>query len=513
MFKPLLRAVAPIALLFSAPVVAQPAAAPITAADLMRHIERLASDEYQGRAPGTEGERLTIDYIADELRARGLEPAGENGGWFQPVRLVERRPGESSVRWTLNGAALPFEAGDLVLSGSEASVAVADAPVVFAGHGARLPERGIDQLAGATIDGAVVLILAQGPAVPGFPTITERMAMVQAAGAAAVIVIAGADLPWETLRQSGGRRTTQLEATPVPRLSGLMPIAALQRLVAAGGVDMERLLNDQPGSSFRAVALAIRVSMEAATAVSRYTSNNVIGRLRGSAATNESLLFLAHWDHFGICRPEGAPDRICNGAVDNASGIAAMIEIAGRLARQPRPPRDILVLATTSEEVGLLGAEHFAAHPIVPLSSIVAAINMDTVAIHPAGEPVAVMGRGITALDAVIDATVAAMGRRLDTDDEVAAFVRRQDGWKLTQAGVPALMVGGSFSNMALLQAFLAGPYHSPEDQIGGRIVLDGAAEDANLTVELGRRLADPAVYQRPRAPAAAAAAENGDEE
>jgi hypothetical protein len=509
MFQLLLRA-ALATLLISAPLAAQQPAAMITPAAMMRHIERLASDEFQGRAPGTEGERLTINYIAEQFAARGLEPGGEGGSWFQPVRLVERRPGASSVRWTLNGAVLPFEAGDLVLSGSEESVTIADAPVIFAGHGVRLPERGIDQLAGADIAGAVVLILAQGPEVEGFPTLNERVKTVSAAGAVAVIVVAGADLPWQALRRGGGRRTTQLESAPAPRLSGLIPMSAVQRLVAGAGGDMGRLLNDQPGSSFRAVTLPIRASMEASTAVNRYTSNNVVGRLRGSAQTGESLLFLAHWDHFGICRPEGAPDRICNGAVDNASGVAMMIEVAGRLSRQPHPPRDILFLATTSEEVGLLGAEYFAAHPTVPIESIVAAINMDTVAIHPAGEPVAVMGRGIPALDSVIDATIAAMGRRLDNDDEVAAFVRRQDGWKLTQAGVPAIMVGGSFSNMALLQAFLAGPYHQPEDQIGGAIVLEGAAEDANLTVELGRRLADPAQYQRPQRPAAA---ETGDEE
>jgi len=200
----------------------------------------------------------------------------------------------------------------------------------------------------------------------------------------------------------------------------------------------------------------------------------------------------------GLCRPEGAPDRICNGAVDNASGVASLIEIAGGLARGARPARDILFMATTAEESGLVGATYFAAHPTVPLASIVAALNMDTVAIHQAGEQVAVMGRGVPALDAVIDSTIADMGRRLDTDDEAAALIQRQDGWALTQAGVPAIMVGGSFSNMALLNAFLSGRYHGPDDQVDGALVLDGAAEDANLSVALARRLADPAIYQRP---------------
>ena len=141
---------------------------------------------------------------------------------------------------------------------------------------------------------------------------------------------------------------------------------------------------------------------------------------------------------------------------------------------------------------------------MVPAASIVAAINLDTIAIHPAGEPVAVLGRGIPALDRVIDETVQAMGRRLDGDDEANSFIQRQDGWKLTQVGIPSIMVGGSFSNMALLQAFLGGNYHQPADQPGPTLQLDGAAEDTSLMVALGRRLADPAVYQRP-APAAGA--------
>ncbi len=129
-------------------------------------------------------------------------------------------------------------------------------------------------------------------------------------------------------------------------------------------------------------------------------------------------------------------------------------------------------------------------------------MNLDTVAIHPAGEPVAVIGRGTPALDAQIDATVTAMGRRLDTDDEAAAFLQRQDGWALNRNGVPAVMVGGSFSNMSYLQAFLNGAYHGPSDNPGAGLMLDGAAEDANLMVALGRRLADPAVYQGPGTPA-----------
>jgi peptidase M28-like protein len=493
MFKPLV----PLFLLLSAPLAAQPA--PIAPADLRRHIEILASDAFQGRAPGSEGERLTTSYIVAQFQQRGLEPAGENGGWLQPLPIVETVPGPSEVRWTAGGAPVEIAPGDMALVGHDAAETLADAPVIFAGHGARLPERGIDQLAGTDFHGAVALILAQGPEVEGFPPVRERMRALTDAGAAAVIVIAGADLPWDVISTQFSQGSTRLDSDRLPGIAGLMPARAIQRLVAAAGGDFGRLLDAQPGASFRPVALPIRVSMAVHTEVHRFTTNNVVGRLRGRGGTGETLMFLAHWDHLGFCRPEGAPDRICNGAVDNASGVAMMIEVAGHLAAGPRPPRDILFLATTAEEEGLIGAGYFAAHPIVPLGAIVAAINMDTVAIQPAGAPVAVMGRGIPALDAAIAATVAAMGRRLDTDDEAAELVQRQDGWALARAGVPAIMVGGSFSDMALLNRFLEGRYHKPDDQADGQLVLDGAAEDANLAVALGRRLADPAAYARPQ--------------
>ncbi|HYJ53119.1 MAG TPA: M28 family peptidase [Allosphingosinicella sp.] len=482
MFKPLLRAAAPFSLLAATPLAAQS----IAPADLLRHIQPLASDAFQGRAPGSAGERLTTDYIVRQLQQRGFEPGGENGTWFQQLRLIETVPGRSEVRFTARGAPVAIDASELALIGGQPVVTIGDAPIVFAGYG--------DQPPGAEVRGAVVLIL-QSPQTASRAALRSKVKALADAGAAAVIVVAAAELPWETVSRGFARGSTRLEADAPTIITGIMPASAGRRLIGA-------LLDQPPGPSFRPVTLPARASMTVNTTVNRFATNNVLGRLRGSGSTNENLVLMAHWDHLGFCRPEGAPDRICNGAVDNASGIAMLIEVAGRLATGPRPVRDVIVLATTAEEVGLLGATHFAAHPTVPLASIVAAINMDTVAIQPAGSPVAVMGRGLAPLDAAIDATVAAMGRRLDSDDEAAELVQRQDGWAFTRAGVPAIMVGGSFSDMTLLGGFLQGRYHKPDDQADGTLVLDGAAEDANLTVALARRLADPATYQRPaRAP------------
>jgi hypothetical protein len=497
MFKGLIRASAVLTLALAAPLAAQPAAPAISEADLLRHIRVLASDDFQGRKPGTEGEQRTTAYLIEQFRARGLEPAGDNGGWLQTFGLVTRRPEQATLGWT-GPQPGQLAASEIVATGRAAREALSNLPIVFAAHGARMPDRGIDQLAGADLRGAAVLILADGPAVEGFPTVSDRVRAVTAAGAAAIIVILSDDTSLAEIRT--GLMRSRPRADEPPRLLGFIRMSAAQRLVAGAGGDMNRLLNEQPGSSFRPVALPGRLSGTATTAVSRIETSNVIGRLRGSGPAREAVMLLAHWDHLGLCAPEGAPDRICNGAVDNASGIAALIEIAGQLSRGDRPVRDVLFLATSAEEVGLVGAGWFADHPTVPLDSILAAINMDTIAIAPAGTPVAIMRSGVPGLDALVAATVTEAGRRLDPDDEAAMLVQRQDGWALARRGVPALMLGGSFSDMAMLGRFLqGGRYHRFDDHADGEMVLAGAVEDTNLTVALVRRLADPAQYQRPQ--------------
>jgi Zn-dependent M28 family amino/carboxypeptidase len=416
------------------------------------------------------------------------------------VPLIERTTQSARATWSANRRPIAFDQDNIVFQARDAHQRIADAPVIFAGHGARIPDRGVDQIAGIDVRGAVVLILLDPPAVQNFPPLSQRTQAMLDAGAAAVIRIVGPDTNWREVRSGSITPRTRAASQAVAPMLGIMPFAAAAALVRAGGGDLTRLLNDQPGSSFRAVRLPIRATIEVDTAVRPFDSRNVVGRLRGSGG-GESLLLLAHWDHFGLCRPEGAPDRICNGAIDNASGVAMMIEAAGRLAEGPRPARDIMVLATTAEEIGLVGATYFAAHPTVPLDSIVAAINMDTVAISPVGEPVAQLGRGFAPLDALVASTATAMGRRIDQAHEADMMASRQDGFAFARVGVPSIMVGGSFASMARLNAFLAGRYHEPDDQADDRIVLDGAAEDANLLVALGRRLADPDVYQRPQRP------------
>jgi Peptidase family M28 len=476
----------------------------ITAVDLRRHVDVLASDAFGGRAPGTEGERLTTDYLIGELSRRGVEPAAAPGEWRQRVSLVERGVARADVRWQAGNGAITLPDDALVLVGRDAHAVIADAPLVFAGHGAVMPDRGIDQLAGADLHGAVALILFNGPQIEDFPTFAERVRMVSRAGAAAVIGIMEPGFPMARVREAAAG-TVEIVDPDVAPLYGAMSWEGAAALVRAAGRDLEGLLNEQPGSSFRSVMLAVRARITADANSRRFESSNIVGRIRGTGGGNEAVLLLAHWDHLGLCRPTGAPDRLCNGAVDNASGVATLIEAADRLARGPRPVRDILILATTAEEDGLLGAEYFARHPTLPVGGIVAALNLDTAAIAPAGTPVAVIG-GTPAMERVIGRVAVDLGRRLDFDREADVMVERQDGFALSRHGIPTAMAGGNLSDMARLSAFLATTYHSPADQPSARIDYSGAAEDANLLVALARAFADPAQYPAP----ASAPAGNG---
>ena len=220
-----------------------------------------------------------------------------------------------------------------------------------------------------------------------------------------------------------------------------------------------------------------------------FMAYNVIGKAPGRAPDGRVVVVMAHYDHLGICMPEGAADRICNGAVDNASGVAALVAIAGRVA-QMKLDRDVWFVATCAEEWGLLGAKAFADSPPAPLTSIIAGFNLDMVAIAPKGAPVAMVAPKGSALVKLVRDAAAAMGRAWDGDDETASFLQRQDGWALAQRGVPMIMAGGSFSDLRLLNAYLDKDYHNPTDELRTDTELGGAVDDANLHVELVRRAA-----------------------
>jgi hypothetical protein len=227
-----------------------------------------------------------------------------------------------------------------------------------------------------------------------------------------------------------------------------------------------------------------------------FTSHNVIGVARGRRPDGKAVLLMAHWDHLGLCAPAAA-DKICNGAVDNASGVAVIIAVAEQVARM-HLDRDVWFVSTGAEEWGLLGSKAFADHPPLPLDHIVAAFNLDTVAVAPAGAKVAMIAPPNSPLAGLVRDSVKAMGRQFDDDHEADNFLRRQDGWTLAEHGVPMVMAGGSFSDMPSLKRFLAARYHSPADELDSGTDLGGAVEDANLHLEMVRRAASRHFEVRP---------------
>jgi Zn-dependent M28 family amino/carboxypeptidase len=306
-------------------------------------------------------------------------------------------------------------------------------------------------------------------------------------GAFAVFVVADDPANWSAMRrQIMSRPIVRDRAEQEPRLEGSMSSEFAVAMITSAGLDWDKLRLRAKGKEFAGENLGVSVSLDVKTEMRRFSSHNVIGSIKGRKPGSGAVLFLGHWDHLGLCQPPEAADRICNGAVDNASGIAMLSEIARSLAKT-KPDRDIYFLATTAEESGLLGAYAFTENPPFPLKDIVVAFNLDTVAIAPAGKPVATIGRGLTELDPFIDAVIRKNRRKIEPSLQANAFVRRQDGWALSKSGIPSVMIGGAFADNDRLQKFLGSDYHGPKDELSAGLDLSGAVEDAQLHVALGR--------------------------
>lgn len=463
--------------------------APISEAELAADIRILASDDFEGRGPGTAGETRTIAHIVGTWAAAGLRPlAHSSTPWLQPVPLVETHQLDGSMTFQIGDHRLSLSEQDIALRARAPKVEIIGAPLIFTGYG-------IDGAGKVTGDvaGKVVLILGgDAPFMADPPSLRTRREMLAQAGAAAVIVVADMSMPWLHLRTA--------YPAPFTRLDDDKADVAFDAMISLRGFDELMGKLGRKGSSMRDAAnaanywieaLPVAVDIKASADVRRYASHNVIGHLAGGNPDGKSVVVMGHWDHLGVCQPDDKQDKICNGAVDNASGIAVMNAVAKRLTQGARPDRDIYFLATTAEEQGLLGAFHFVDHAPMPLNSITIALNLDTVAIAKRGTPVALIGRGRPAYDAKIASVAAAMGRKMDKDGDADPFIRRQDGWAFGVKNIPALMVGGSFSDMALLEKFLGSDYHRASDELTDAVPLGGAAEDGDLHVALIRAFAD----------------------
>ena len=375
----------------------------IDAGDFAEHVQQLASDAFGGRGPGTPGEDKTVDYLKAQFARIGLQP-GNGGDWFQTVPMVETTADEATaLNLTVAGAPQVLKFGSDMVVGTrtgQAQVSIKDSPLVFVGYGVDAPEQQWNDYAGIDVKGKTVVMLVNDP---GFHANDARLfdgkrmtyygrwtyKFEEAArkGAAAALIIhdtEGASYGWDVVRNSWSGPQYDLPAKddPAPRVpaQGWITGEAASALFKAAGQDLAKLRSAANKRGFKPVPLDATLSMELASRSVEKSSRNVIGLLPGSETPDEAIVYMAHWDHLGTHEGE-AGDNIYNGAVDNATGVAAILELAEAFRKSKTPPkRSILFLAVTLEESGLLGSKYYVAHPVVPLDKTVAVINLDALA-------------------------------------------------------------------------------------------------------------------------------------
>ncbi|QTC92036.1 M28 family metallopeptidase [Brevundimonas goettingensis] len=493
----------------------------IDPARLNAHIAALADDAMGGRGPTTPGEEAAVNYVADQFKAMGLEPAGDNGTWFQTVPINRfLQDGPAILSANAGGEALTFNRGTDVIVGSHrpvSRISLTDVPVVFVGYGVTAPERGWDDFKGVDVRGKIVLMLVNDPdfevaadsplagkfdgkGMTYYGRWVYKFEEAARRGAAGVLVIhetAGAGYPWTTLQNSSTAAgfdivRDNVEAERVQAQGWIQqPIAA--KLMAAAGLDYATLKAQAQTADFHPVALnGVTMSMDFGLKYERLTTRNVAGKLTGTTRPNETVMFGAHWDAYGHATPNAQGDDIYNGAVDNASGVAGVLELARLFAAAPRTERSQIFVSWAAEEAGLLGAYYYAAHPLVPLETTVANINMDSLLPGGPSPEIVVIGYGKTDLQDRLARDAAKEGRTLIADPapQVGAFYR-SDHFPLAKMGVPALFAAAGFTGASeASRIYVRDRYHQPTDAWEPGWDMTGAAADVQLLYEVGRDLA-----------------------
>jgi Zn-dependent M28 family amino/carboxypeptidase len=498
------------------------AARRITAATLAAHVRFLADDLLEGRAPASHGSELALRYIAAQFERIGLQPAGDDGGWLQRFDIIGMK---SEVTTPITVAApggkslvLKPVVESVVNPGlQQAAMGVRDADVVFVGYGITAPEQKWDDFKDVDVRGKVLLVMNNDPEDdPALFAGKTRLyygrwdykyAEAARHGAAGVIIIHtdhSASYPWHVVQSSWTGAQFELPATPSePRVTLRMWATedACRRLVQLAGKDLDELRRAAEKRDFRPVALGVKLTAAVKVALSRTRTANVLGKLPGSDArlANEAVVVSAHHDHLGV--REGKGDVIYNGAQDNASGVAALLNVAEALGGlEPRPKRSIVFAAVAAEESGLLGSQYFCEHPILPPGKIAANLNIDGLDIWGKTTDVAYVGLGKSTLDDVVGAVARAQGRQLVGDDrpDKGGFYR-SDQFNFAKIGVPAIYLKAGVRHpghdeawgRALKEKYDNERYHQPGDQIDATWDLDGAVEDVQLMTVALMRVAD----------------------
>ena len=496
---------------------------------LSRAVKILSSDAFEGRGPATDGETRTLEYVIARMKEAGLQPGGDlkDGKrlWTQAVPLLRSEiEGKPELSISVAGKSESLTQGEQIavraaMDGST-RVAVKDAPMVFVGYGVNAPERNWNDFAGVDLKGKIAIALINDPdfetgkgdfggkAMTYYGRWTYKFEEAARQGASGLLVVhetAPASYGWPTVKNSNTNTMFDVvrdnPKSVHPQIEGWIQRDTAVSLFKQAGLDFDALKKQARERGFKAVPLKdATFSANYAVDAKVITSQNIAARIEGSKRPDETVIYSAHWDHLGVGQPDASGDTIYNGAVDNATGTAALIEIARAFAKAPQPERSILFLNVTAEEKGLLGSEYYASKPLYPLATTVAVINMD--ALSPMG-----VARNFTTsgsakselLDALIsEGKAAGMSYVVDQHPEAGYFFR-SDHFPFAKRGVPALSYGsgkdwvdgGSEAGEAAGKDYVTRRYHQPADEWDPNWTFAGMAHDLPILYKLGNDLAN----------------------
>jgi Zn-dependent M28 family amino/carboxypeptidase len=509
--------------------VLKPALDIITPDGLLAHIKMLASDEFEGRAPGTKGEDLSIKYISDQFRSIGLKPGNPDGSYIQEVSLAGIKS-DPKMSFTVGGNATELKYPDDFVASSarlRSEIKIDNSDVVFVGYGIVAPEYGWDDYKNVDVHGKTILMLINDPPIPDpkdpskleekmfkgkamtyYGRWTYKYEIAAQNGAAAAVIIhetEPAAYPYSVVKTSWAKENYELDAPDqnkdAVQVRSWITLDVAKKLLTDCGQDFDALKKAAITKEFKPVATSAKINVAIKQQLRSVKSHNVIGKFEGSdpKLKDEYVIYTAHWDHLGR-HPELQGDQIFNGAVDNASGDAAVIQLAAAFSKlNPPPKRSVLFMCTTAEEAGLLGAKFYAEHPLYPLEKTLADINIDSMNVWGKTRDIEDVSFGMSALDDMLAVAAKRQGRTaIPNSRPEKGSIYRADNFEFSKAGVPSLYIGKgehllSRPENAPLRSdeFDLHDYHQVTDEIKPDWDLTGAVQDVDLLFEVGSQVAN----------------------
>ena len=489
-----------------------------------QHLQVLASDEFMGRKPFTEGETKSINYLKTQFSAMGLKP-GNGDSYFQDVPMVEIKS-QPNAQMVFSGPSGTLTANYLTAFVAatrrvQPEVSIQNSPLVFAGYGIVAPEYKWNDYAGLDVKGKTVVVmindpgfadstLFKGKSMTYYGRWTYKFEEAARQGATGILIIhdtAPAAYPWSVVRSGWSKSKLQAEEKDnnMSRavVEGWISMDIARQLFSLAG-QSEQLFNDARKPGFKAVDLKLTTSLKIRNTIKKSVSHNVVAVIQGTKRPEENIIYSAHWDHLGIGEPVKG-DSIYNGAVDNATGVAALLELAAAFQKLPvKPERSIVFVSFTAEEQGLLGSEYYAKHPVYPVNKTVADINMDMMGLAGKTKDVIIFGYGQSDLEDYAAVSARKQGRVIVKDPVPSTgLYYRSDHFNFAKVGIPSLFTGSGVDNVAhgrewgLKQAeeFTKSRYHSPQDEFSAIADRGGMVEDVRMLFDLGYRLSNESSF------------------